>query len=31
VSISQPESNAIRSALEETGAAWIKNLSKPGR
>ncbi|HEX6174331.1 MAG TPA: carboxypeptidase-like regulatory domain-containing protein [Candidatus Binatia bacterium] len=29
--ISQPEGNAIRSALEETGAAWIKNLSNPGR
>jgi uncharacterized membrane protein len=27
----QPQSSAIRSALEETGAAWIKNLSKPGR
>jgi hypothetical protein len=29
--ISQPEGSAIRSALEETGAAWIKNLSNPGR
>ena len=33
--ISQPQAqaqgNAIRSALEETGAAWIKNLSKPAR
>jgi Carboxypeptidase regulatory-like domain len=29
--ISQAEGNAIRSALEETGAAWIRNLSKPGR
>lgn len=28
---SQPEGNAIRSALEETGAAWIKNLGNPGR
>jgi uncharacterized membrane protein len=25
------EGSAIRSALEETGAAWIKNLSKAGR
>jgi hypothetical protein len=25
--ISQAEGNAIRSALEETGAAWIKNLA----
>ena len=31
VSTSQAQGNAIRSALEETGAAWIKNLSKPGR
>ena len=30
-SISQPEGNAIRSAIEETGAAWIKDLSKRGR
>jgi hypothetical protein len=30
-SISQAQGSAIRSALEETGAAWIKNLSKPGR
>ena len=29
--ISQPQGSAIRSALEETGAAWIKNLSNPGR
>lgn len=29
--ISQPEGSAIRSALEETGAAWIKNLSNAGR
>jgi hypothetical protein len=29
--ISQPEGSAIRSALEETGAAWIKNLSNPRR
>ena len=29
--ISQPEGSAIRSALEETGAAWIKNLSNPGK
>jgi hypothetical protein len=28
-STSQAQGNAIRSALEETGAAWIKNLSKP--
>ena len=28
---SQPEGSAIRSALEETGAAWIKNLSNPRR
>jgi len=28
---SQTQGNAIRSALEETGAAWIKNLAKPGR
>jgi hypothetical protein len=27
----QAQGNAIRSALEETGAAWIKNLGKPGR
>ena len=27
----QAEGNAIRSALEETGAAWIKSLGKPGR
>jgi Carboxypeptidase regulatory-like domain len=27
----QVEGNAIRSALEETGAAWIKSLGKPGR
>jgi hypothetical protein len=27
----QAQGSAIRSALEETGAAWIKNLSKPGR
>lgn len=27
----QPERNAIRSALEETGATWIKNLSNPGK
>jgi len=25
------QGNAIRSALEETGAAWIKNLASPGR
>ena len=30
-STSQAQGNAIRSALEETGAAWIKNLGKPGR
>jgi hypothetical protein len=30
-SISQTQSSAIRSALEETGAAWIRNLSKPGK
>ena len=30
-STSQVQGNAIRSALEETGAAWIKNLGKPGR
>jgi len=30
-STSQPQGDAIRSALEETGAAWIKNLGKPGR
>jgi hypothetical protein len=29
--ISQPEGSAIRSALEETGAALIKNLSNAGR
>jgi hypothetical protein len=29
--ISQPDGSAIRSALEETGAAWIKNLSNPRR
>ena len=29
--ISQPEGSAIRSALEETGAAWIRNLGNPGR
>jgi Carboxypeptidase regulatory-like domain len=28
-STSQPEGNAIRSALEKTGATWIKNLGKP--
>jgi hypothetical protein len=28
---SQTQGNAIRSALEETGAAWIKNLGNPGR
>jgi Carboxypeptidase regulatory-like domain len=28
-STSQTHGNAIRSALEETGAAWIKNLGKP--
>jgi hypothetical protein len=28
---SQVQGSAIRSALEETGAAWIKNLSRPGR
>jgi hypothetical protein len=28
-STSQTQGNAIRSALEETGAAWIKNLGKP--
>jgi hypothetical protein len=27
----QAEGSAIRSALEETGAAWIKSLGKPGR
>ena len=31
VSTSQPQGNAIRSALEETGAAWIKDLGKRGR
>ena len=30
-SISQPQGNAIRSALEETGAAWIKDLGKRER
>jgi hypothetical protein len=30
-SASQPEGNAIRSALEETGAAWIKSLGKSAR
>jgi len=30
-SASQPQGNAIRSAIEETGAACIKNLGKPGR
>ncbi|HEY6366406.1 MAG TPA: carboxypeptidase-like regulatory domain-containing protein [Candidatus Binatia bacterium] len=30
-STSQAEGSAIRSALEETGAAWIKELGKPGR
>jgi hypothetical protein len=30
-SISQTQGSAIRSALEETGAAWIKNLGQPGR
>jgi hypothetical protein len=30
-STSQPQGNAIRSALEETGATWIKNLGNPGR
>jgi hypothetical protein len=30
-SASQPQGNAIRSALEETGAAWIKDLSKRER
>jgi hypothetical protein len=30
-STSQVQGNAIRSALEETGAAWIKNLGKSGR
>jgi Carboxypeptidase regulatory-like domain len=29
--ISQPDGSAIRSALEETGAAWIKSLSNAGR
>ena len=29
--ISQPDGSAIRAALEETGAAWIKNLSNPRR
>ena len=28
---SQPQGNAIRSALEETGAAWIKDIGKRGR
>jgi hypothetical protein len=27
----QAQDSAIRSALEETGAAWIKSLGKPGR
>jgi hypothetical protein len=27
----QAHDSPIRSALEETGAAWIKNLGKPGR
>ena len=30
-STSQAQGTAIRSALEETGAAWIKNLGKPER
>jgi hypothetical protein len=30
-STSQPQGDAIRSALEETGAAWIKDLGKRGR
>jgi hypothetical protein len=30
-STAQAQGNAIRSALEETGAAWIKNVGKPGR
>ena len=29
--VSQPEGSAIRSALEEIGAAWIKNLSNAGK
>ena len=29
--ISQPDGRAIRSALEETGAAWIKSLSNAGK
>ena len=30
-STSQAQGNAIRSAIEETGATWIKNLGKRGR
>jgi hypothetical protein len=30
-SASQPEGNAIRSAVEETGAAWIRSLGKSAR
>jgi hypothetical protein len=30
-STSLVQGNAIRSAIEDTGAAWIKNLAQPGR
>jgi hypothetical protein len=30
-SISPPQGNAIRSALEEAGASWIKSFADPGR
>jgi hypothetical protein len=30
-STSLAQDNAIRSAIEDTGAAWIKSLGKPGR
>jgi hypothetical protein len=29
-STAQPQGDAIRSALEEAGASWIKSLAKPG-
>jgi len=30
-STSLVQGNAIRSAIEDTGAAWIKSLGQPGR
>jgi hypothetical protein len=31
VAVPQAEGRAIRSALEETGASWIRSFSKPGK